>query len=151
MKNSKPARRRCAQPLFDHWDDFAVRARRARRVLLLLDFDGTLVGFKPKPEEVELDAPTRRLLARLARDSRVTLGFVSGRRRADVRRRVGVRGAQYYGLHGWESRPAMCLKGAPRKLLDAARAELAARIEGLPGVWLEDKQAGLVLHYRESP
>jgi len=151
MKNSKPAPRRRSRSLFDCWGKLAARVRRARRVLLLLDFDGTLVGFKRKPEEVELDAATRRLLARLACHPRVTLGLISGRRRADVSRRVGVRGARYYGLHGWENRPGILLKGATRKLLEAARLQLAATIEGLPGVWLEDKQASLVLHYRGSP
>lgn len=141
-----------ARSLFGCWNAFAARVRRSRRLLLLLDFDGTLVGFQPNPEKVKLGAPLRRLLTRLARHPRVTLGFVSGRRRADLSRRVGVRGALYYGLHGWESRRGgVRLKSAPRKQIEAAQTQLAARIKGLPGVWLEDKQASLVLHYRESP
>ncbi|MGH9359830.1 MAG: trehalose-phosphatase [Terriglobia bacterium] len=147
----QPTTRRHARPLFDCWRAVEARIRRAERVLLLLDFDGTLVGFKRNPEEVKLDAATRRLLANLARHPRVTLGFVSGRRRADLKRRIGVRNACYYGLHGWESHPGMRLDGASRKLLAAARGELAAKVEGEPGVWLEDKQASFVLHYRESP
>jgi len=151
MKNSRSGTRRRVQRLFDCWGAFAACVRDARRVLLLLDFDGTLVGFKKKPEEVELDPATRRLLARLARHPRLTLGFVSGRRRADLSRRVGVRGARYYGLHGWESRSGMRLKAATRRQLVEARRQLAAKIEGLPEVWLEDKKASLVLHYREAP
>ncbi|MGH9356994.1 MAG: trehalose-phosphatase [Terriglobia bacterium] len=139
-----------AQPLFRRWETIEKRIRRARRVLLLLDFDGTLVGFSPKPQEVKLDAALRRLLNRLARHPRITLVFVSGRRRADVKRRAAVRGASYYGLHGWEARAGMRLKSGPRKQLEAAECQLAARIEGLPGVWLEDKQASFVMHYREA-
>ncbi len=139
---------RSAQPLFDCWAAVEARIRRAKRVLLLLDFDGTLVGFKTEPEDVKLDRATRRVLTSLAKHPHVAVGFVSGRRRADVRRRVGVRGACYYGLHGWESRQGMRLKGASCKLLENARGELAGKIQGTPGVWIEDKQASFVLHYR---
>jgi trehalose-phosphatase len=139
-----------ARPLFENWQSVAGRLRKAQRVLLLLDFDGTLVGFKPKPEEVRLDAGLRGLLQRLARRPDVTVGFISGRRRADLRRRINVPGAQYWGLHGWEGAAGLPLnRGTRRKLMAACRL-LEKETQGLKGIWIEDKQASIVLHYRAA-
>jgi trehalose-phosphatase len=118
---------------------------------LLLDFDGTLVGFRRNPADVHLDEPTRKQLTRLARCRAVTLGFISGRRRADLRARVKVPGARYWGLHGWEARAGARLNGSSRRSLLIAKRVLEPRIRGLPGVWLQDKHAALVLHYRGAP
>src|SRR5579875_1745881 len=113
-----------SRPLFENWESVSMRLRKAQRILLLLDFDGTLVGFKPKPEEVRLDA--------------------------GLRRRVSVRAAQYWGLHGWEGAAGLPLnKGTRRKLMAACRL-LEKETQGLKGIWIEDKQASIVLHYRAA-
>lgn len=138
------------RPLFDAWPALARRIRKAKCVLLLLDFDGTLVGFKPRPEEVRLDNSTRRLLSRLARHPRISLVFISGRRRADLRRRVSVQGARYWGLHGWEDVAGKRLSRQTRKAILRARKLLSMKVRGLRGVWIEDKQASFVLHFREA-
>ncbi len=139
-----------ARPLFENWESVSARLRTAQRILLLMDFDGTLVGFKPKPEEVRLDAGLRGLLQRLARRPDVTVGFISGRRRADLRRRVKVRRAQYWGLHGWEGATGLPLRRKTRKKLMTARRLLEKETQGLNGIWIEDKQASIVLHYRAA-
>lgn len=137
-----------ALPLFDNWNNVSRRIRKANRLLLLLDFDGTLVGFKRRPEEVHLDASMRRRLNSLAQHPGVRVAFISGRRRADLKRRVRVQGAEYLGLHGWEGQDGIPWKaGSRRKLLKAKRL-LSGEVQGLAGVWIEDKQASLVLHYR---
>jgi trehalose 6-phosphate synthase/phosphatase len=139
-----------ARPLFENWKSVAGRLRKAQRILLLLDFDGTLVGFRAKPEEVRLDAELRGLLQRLGRRPDVTLGFISGRRRADLRERINVRGARYWGLHGWESATGLPLKRETRRKLATARYLLEKETQGLKGIWIEDKQASIVLHYRTA-
>lgn len=145
-KNMPPSLR--AFPLFDNWNSISRRIQKASRLLLLLDFDGTLVGFKRRPEEVHLDASMRRLLNSLARHSRVRMAFISGRRRADLKRRVRVEGAEYWGLHGWEGQDGIPWKTGSRQNLVKAKRLLSGEIQGLAGVWIEDKQASLVLHYR---
>ncbi|MGH9353191.1 MAG: trehalose-phosphatase [Terriglobia bacterium] len=127
------------------------RLRRAKRIVLFLDFDGTLVGFKRNPEEVRLGGSERRLLERLSRHPRVSLVFISGRRRVDLKRRVAVRGAAYFGLHGFESRAGIRLSTASRRWLGRIRALVGKRIRGFRGVWLEDKRSSLALHYRNAP
>ncbi|MGH9325243.1 MAG: trehalose-phosphatase [Terriglobia bacterium] len=139
-----------ALPLFEAWPGIAHRLRNANQLLLLLDFDGTLVGLKPRPEDVRLDQSLRQLLSRLARRPGISLGFISGRRRADLRRRVNVSGARYWGVHGWEDRAGKRLSRKTRKELLRAQKLLAERIVGLRGVWIEDKRASFVLHFREA-
>lgn len=151
LKNRRPQKRRSALPLFGNWPIIARRIRKAAQVLLFLDFDGTLVGFRKDPKEVRLDDSTRQLLTRLALNAHVKLGFISGRRRADVMRRVRVAHARYWGLHGWEDRPGKRLgRGTRRSLLRVYR-ELSQATAGLPSVWVQDKFASIVLHYRGAP
>lgn len=127
------------------------RIRSAPRVVLLLDFDGTLVGFKKNPAEVRLEGQVRQILTRLAKDRRVTLAVISGRRRADLRRRVAVPGAIYMGLHGFERHPRERVSAASRRSLKRALERVQVAISGYPGVWVEDKHGCVVLHYRGVP
>lgn len=141
-RTRRPAR------LLEHWPDFMRRIRRARRVALFLDFDGTLAGFRRNPKEVRLSTGERRLLTGLSKLPRMTLVFISGRRRADLKGRVGVRGAAYFGLHGFESEVKSRLSAASRQSLDRVQADVNRQISGLPHVWLDDKQSSLALNYR---
>lgn len=126
----------------------AERIRKAKRLILFLDFDGTLVGFKRNPEEVRLGERTRVLLQGLALHPRMTLVFISGRRRPDLIRRVGVGGARYVGLHGFQTRDGMRVSAASRRALLRVRKLIVDGIKDLAGIWLEDKQASLALHTR---
>ena len=147
------AKRRPAGPrhLFSAWEDVAFRLCTAKRVALLLDFDGTLVNLQARPGEVRFGQPGRRVLARLARHPRVVVVIVSGRALADIRRRVGVRGVRYFGLFGWEHDGAT----APANLLAKRRIEKAkmavrAAIRDFPGIWIEDKGLSCVVHFRSA-
>ncbi|MGH9396545.1 MAG: trehalose-phosphatase [Terriglobia bacterium] len=148
MGNASHNRAGSPHSLFSEWTKIARRVHSAKRVAVFLDFDGTLVGFKKNPAEVRLEASTRSLLERLACHPRVMLAFISGRSRADLRRRVGVRGALYLGLHGFESRAGIRVSAASRRRLLAARRLIASHINGLLGIWIQDKHGCIVVHYR---
>jgi trehalose-phosphatase len=137
--------------------DAAVRKLRARRrLLLLLDFDGTLTEFNPDPEVVQLPDARRDLLVELAEGPDTTLGIVSGRRLDDVRRRTRLpAGVWYSGLHGLE------IEGPGVRFMhpDAEKAftvlrrlapGLSSDLAVLPGVFLEDKTLSLVAHFRDA-
>src|SRR5271157_432656 len=88
--------------LLQSWKQVVPRFRRAEAIALFLDFDGTLVALRAKPEDVWLNAATRRAILRLTQCKRIRIWVISGRRLADVRERIGVAGVRYLGLHGWE-------------------------------------------------
>jgi trehalose 6-phosphate phosphatase len=123
------------------------RLRGAKRWLLLLDFDGTLVPVIDNPNGVSLDAPVRRILGGLTRHPGLSVYIMSGRRLADLRRRVRVSGIHLLGLHGWESRGA-ALPPSQKQVLHEAKVWLAQHLPAQPGIMIEDKGYALAVHYR---
>lgn len=130
-----------------------VRRAGARRLLLLLDFDGTLCEFEADPAAVRLPAQRRDLLVRLTQA--IAIGVVSGRRLADVRDRCGVDGIAVAGMHGLE------IEGFGERFvhpdlekafaaIDEATPLLRDVAEPLPGAFVEEKGASVALHFRES-
>jgi trehalose-phosphatase len=143
----------------DSLDDLAaeIAARRgARHLLLLCDFDGTLSPFDPDPRAVRLGDGMARVLGSLASRPDCTLGVISGRRLQDVRDRVTVPGELYIaGFHGLEIHaPGEAFlhpdASAAAATLQAIAEAVRPRIAGLPGVFVEDKDLSIALHYREA-
>ena len=134
--------------LFHCWPQIIERFSGRPTIALFLDFDGTLVPLQPRPEDVWLDDATRRTLSRLVRSPRFRVWIVSGRRRADVRARVRVPGIRYLGLHGWEGRDAGAITDEAREAVACAKSWLACLLLSVPGIWLEDKELTLAIHYQ---
>ena len=134
--------------LLADWPDIARRLRDAPVVALFLDFDGTLTELRPRPEEVALDGAMRHSLKVLARNRRFPIWIISGRRRADLRDRVGVPGLRYLGLHGWETSPGSLLAEETRRLLARANSRMSSRLGAIPGIWIEDKEHAIAIHHR---
>lgn len=145
-----PGRREAARPLSEYWSQVSFLIRTTQHVLLLVDFDGTLAPLCDRPEDVQLGNATRQVLRRLASHRRVTVAVVSGRRRADLRERVGIRGILYFGLHGWEEREGMSLSCRSQWLLLSARVWVGQRLRP-PRVRVEDKKMSLAIHFRNAP
>lgn len=122
-----------------------------RPIAVFLDYDGTLVGIRRRPELARLGPKRRAELGRLGRRARVAI--VSGRPLAEVRRLVGVPGLAYVGNHGLEIRAkgrTWVHPAAARRAGAVARAVAAvrARTADLPGVLVEDKGLTASVHYR---
>jgi len=146
------AARRSAPHLWRHWTAIEARLARSDRVALFFDFDGTLAPIARSPEQVRVPPLVRHVLARLARLRRARVFVISGRRRANLRRHLDVRGIRYLGLYGWEVDAK--LPRLPRAVHDAlgeARRWLAERLVRYPGLWVEDKRVSLSVHLREIP
>ncbi len=136
--------------LLSRWARVSRRLRAAKRLALFLDFDGTLHPLRRRPEAVALDRSTRRVLARLSRRRRVTLCVISGRRRDDLKKRVGVPGLVYLGLHGWERGSGVRASARLRAAVKRVRQSLERRLRNLRGIWVEDKTLSFVVHYRAA-
>lgn len=99
------------------------------------------------PDAVSLGQPTQRVLRRLARGPGSHVYIMSGRRLADLRRRVKIPGVRLLGLHGWEKRGAR-LPPEQKQFLRRAKIWLAKHLPALPGIRVEDKGYALAVHYR---
>lgn len=135
--------------LFDCWPTVAKSVRSATRVALFLDFDGTLASLRMRPEQVHMSERTRRALERLVRDPRTQeVCVLSGRRRADVRKRVAVHGVRCLGLHGWEGSARLKPEADAAKLLRQARRQVQRGLAGLRDIWIEEKGPIFAVHVR---
>jgi trehalose 6-phosphate phosphatase len=138
---------RMARPLSRDWDQIAAQIRSSRRVVIFLDFDGTLVNIAPRPDRVHLAQSTRPVLRRLAKHRRATLVIISGRRRAELLHYVGLRGIRYFGLYGWERGRHSPLPASSLTALERLRSELSIQLSAFDGVWIENKHFSLSVHF----
>lgn len=130
--------------------------RASGRLVLLLDFDGTLAPIAERPELATMPDRTRRALDRLMAMQGVTVAVVSGRGLADVRERAGIPDIAYAGNHGMEIEGAGLHRihpeaAAARPELEAVAAIIEPALEGIDGTFLEDKGLTLSIHYRLAP
>ncbi|WP_169925945.1 trehalose-phosphatase [Serinibacter salmoneus] len=133
----------------------------AERLLIALDFDGTLAPFRDDPMAVSIVAGGAEVLAGLAALERVQLALVSGRRLADLAALAAPPpGTLLAGSHGAERghvSPSGELEveaGGATEAELALLAELTASLESIvasaPGSWVEHKTFGRVLHTRKA-
>ena len=136
------------RPLFACWNEVAARLHNSRTIALFLDFDGTLVDIRPRPELVRVRPAVRRALAALAGSRRFRVWVISARRRADIQARVRAAAVRYLGLYGWER---TSIVPAPSGPIVQLRAVLTGALPAHPALWIEDKQHTLAVHYRGAP
>ncbi len=115
--------------------------------LCAFDFDGTLAPFVADPDRAVMRASTRELFVELA--AARLCAVVSGRQRDDVMARVeGARLVEVIGNHGIEPHG---VDSAHAVTMRAARDALAATLDAVAGVHIEDKGFTLAIHYRHAP
>lgn len=132
-----------------------ARELAGRKLLLALDFDGTLARLRRRRDAPALPARRRALLRALTRAPGVKVLIVSGRGLSDLRGRCGGLGAALSGDHGlrleglgprW-SHPDLPRLSRQAGLLAAAARKATASLEG---VRVERKEASVAVHYRGS-
>lgn len=136
------------------WPFLKQQLAQAPHVLLLLDFDGTLAPIVDRPADARLLPESAAALRRLSSLRSCTLGFLSGRPLADLRRLVSLPACYYAGNCGieWEGPGFGPLRGAlsaaAREQLRDTRELLARQIGSFPGAFVEDKGFSIAIHYR---
>lgn len=120
------------------------------RDALFLDFDGTLVDFTPDPEAVRIRDEGVPLLRELQARLDGALAIVTGRPIASIDRFLSPLVLPTVGIHGQERRLADGAHVAVPVLpaIDTMRTRLRAAIGADDPLFLEDKGAAIVVHYR---
>ncbi|MEM7695068.1 MAG: trehalose-phosphatase [Pseudomonadota bacterium] len=120
---------------------------------LFLDFDGTLVDIVDRPDGVTVAAAVPKIIEGLLARLDGAVAVVTGRKVSEVDSFLKVPIAAA-GMHGLERRPGpggAVENAVPPQEIAVLRARILAW-EGLSGgVKLEDKGAGLAVHYRAAP
>ena len=135
--------------------DLLAKILKQKRVLLLLDFDGTLCPLVSHANRARLTSARRKLLRELAIEPRY-LAVISGRSLTDLQKRVALRGITYCGSFGLEMRGPKWKFLHPRvpafeNKLKILRNNLSTLLRDIPGIHIEGKKWSLTLHYRNVP
>jgi trehalose 6-phosphate phosphatase len=116
-------------------------------VVVAFDYDGTLAPLVSQPENARMRVRTRNLLAQVAR--RYPCVIISGRALADLAPRIGRIPVWHlsgnHGVEPWEPRPAFAAR------VRCWVKELSLRLDGHPGIAIENKRFSLTVHYRRAP
>ena len=121
---------------------------------LFLDVDGTLLELADHPLAVAVGPHLMPLIGRLRAAAQGAVALVSGRTIADLDRLFGTSDLPVAGLHGCERRDArgeMHVAPIAREQLADVREGLERLVRRHQGLLLEDKGAGLALHFLKAP
>lgn len=120
---------------------------------LFLDIDGTLVDIEEHPGDVIADSTLLDLLERTSARLNGALALISGRTLDEIDRIFRPRRFAAAGAHGTQLRlpDGTRLDVGPEPLPDAVLREFRRFSGAHEGLLLEEKPAGLSLHYRRAP
>lgn len=139
-------------------DPIAALAR-TPRLLVALDFDGTLSPLVDDPMTARMAPVARAAVEALAHAPDTVVALVSGRTLAHLRviaehdddsqiLLAGSHGAEYWAPPPMPIPPAPGAAPAVLALRDALRAEAEAAVASTPGAWVEAKEFGFGIHSR---
>jgi trehalose 6-phosphate synthase/phosphatase len=136
-------------------ESLAERMRHADHLLLLLDFDGTIVPFTDSPELAKPDSPLIDLLAGLAARPGCDVHVVSSRSRDTLARWLGWLPIGLHVEHGMWSRAAhetewVCADEPGRDWHPAVISILEDWSARTPGSFVEEKSTCVAWHYRAA-
>lgn len=129
------------------------RLGRVPSLIVLLDYDGTLVPFADTPEHAAPDPELLSLLRRLGRAPHTHLHIVSGRPRAALEDWLGALPTGLHAEHGlWSRWPAAREWEATMEIRSDWKERVQPILDGFtertPGAFVEQKTSTLVWHYR---
>jgi len=120
-----------------------------QRLLVALDFDGTISPIVAQPSAARPIPGALDLLRQLATAPGTEVVLISGRARQDLATVSSAADvATLIGSHGQEASEDLLLTDPEAVQLAEMRARVADAVGGIPGVLLEDKPAGLAVHVR---
>lgn len=150
------------QAQHEHWKlnsklrkELMADYQKSKKRLLLLDYDGTLISFEPKPDQAEPDKELEEILTKLSDNARNQLVVISGRDRVTMEKWLGHIPCALIAEHGtsvkkgpdhaWKTRKALSTQWK-----DQVKPILSTYSLHVPGSFIEEKEYGLAWHYRKS-
>ncbi|OMP31216.1 bifunctional alpha,alpha-trehalose-phosphate synthase (UDP-forming)/trehalose-phosphatase [Mangrovimonas sp. DI 80] len=128
--------------------------KKAKKRLLFLDYDGTLVGFKDNPKDASPDDQLYALLDTLSEQENTDLVIISGRDQNTFNKWFGNKNYNLITDHGvWLKRPDKnweALEHLKNDWMENVRPILETFVDRTPGTFIETKQYSLAWHYRKA-
>lgn len=132
------------------YHDFNAASKR----LLLLDYDGTLVGFRSNPDDAAPDQELYELLDTLNEDPQTEIAIISGRGRESIERWFSDKNYTLITDHGiwmrktgetWEH-----LEDPKTEWKEIIRPIMESFVDRTPGAFIEEKEYSLAFHFRKA-
>lgn len=127
--------------------------RHAKKRILFLDYDGTLVGFQKKPELATPDEALYKILDKLALINSNEIVLISGRDKETFTEWFGVKNYSLIAEHGvWIKFPGSdwnLIEKMNNEWKEFMRPVIEFYVDRTPGSFIEEKNYSLVWHYRK--
>ncbi len=138
--------------LLKNWRNLSKKIK-GKKILLLLDYDGTLTPIVARPGLAVLTKERRKALRLASKKPNIILGIISGRTLKDIKRKIKIPGIFYSGNHGFEiegPKLKFTHKAAKksRPIIQKIKNKLKKELKNIKGAIIEDKGITLSLHYR---
>jgi trehalose 6-phosphate synthase/phosphatase len=128
--------------------------RKARKRILFLDYDGTLVGFTNNINQAVPDKELYNLLDELIADEKNNVIIISGRSHENLEQWFGHLSIDLVAEHGiWHKKKGgewVEMKGLTTEWKEDIAPILNTYTDRTPGSFIEEKSHSLVWHYRQS-
>jgi len=125
---------------------------KSQKRLFLLDYDGTLVGFRGNPKQAGPDDEIMTLLQNLSSNSKNNVVIISGRDKATLSKWLGNLNLALVAEHGaWIKQKGedwQCIEPFRSDWKDTVRPVLELYTDRTAGSLVEEKDFSLVWHYR---
>ncbi len=156
LQEVKRMQRAMATPLLDGAGrDAMLKAyAKSEQRLLLLDYDGTLVGFREDPLDCAPDQDLRELLTALAADKANKVVVISGRKHETLGEWLGALPIQLVAEHGLWSKQVdgewtRNAADTTSQWRDGAHEIMQFYVDRTPGSFVEEKSDSMAWHYRK--
>ncbi len=135
-------------------DKLIERLKLSNKKLIILDYDGTLVNFKDKPDLAIPDDNLIEILNKLTNIKGLDLAIVSGRDKLFLEEKLGKLNISIIAEHGHfykkKNNKWTNLGNIDKVFLNEIYAILQSFSDRTPGTFTEKKESGLVWHFRKT-
>ncbi|NEU08501.1 bifunctional alpha,alpha-trehalose-phosphate synthase (UDP-forming)/trehalose-phosphatase [Flavihumibacter sp. R14] len=126
----------------------------AKKRILFLDYDGTLVGFNANINKATPDLDLYDIIKRLVQDEKNKVVVISGRDYKKLEEWFGNTGVHMISEHGaWQrskDQPWESIRGLNDQWKEDIFPILKTYVDRTPGAFIEEKSFSLVWHYRKA-
>ena len=135
-------------------DKLLEKLKLSKNKLIILDYDGTLVNFKDKPELALPDNNLINILNDLSNIKGMDIAIVSGRDKLFLEDNLGKLNINIIAEHGHffkkKNKDWINLGNIDKVFLNDIHAILQSFSDRTPGTFTEKKESGLVWHFRKT-
>ncbi len=139
--------------LGEYEENLVIDFHEKKKRLLLLDYDGTLVGFKDNPQDAEPDEELYSLLDSLQEKENTTVVLISGRDKATFQKWFEHKNYTLVTDHGvwlYQNNEWIELERLKTDWMQNLRPILETFVDRTPGTFIETKNYSLAWHYRTA-